>query len=62
MLFDLSGLIVTSYVVYLVMATTAIQERRKSQQVGAEDDEEQGAKDRHRMACVVSPDRRHLLP
>lgn len=61
-LFGLSELTVNSYVVYLVMAATAVQESRKSEQGGADDDEEQGPGNRHPMACVVAPDRRHLLP
>ena len=51
-----------SYVAYLVMAATAVQETRRSERVGTDNDEEQGLEDRHPMACVIPPDRRYLLP
>lgn len=62
MRFGLSQLTATSYVAYLVMAATAVQETRRSERVGRDDDEEQRLEDRHPMACVIPPDRRYLLP
>lgn len=58
----MSELTVTSYVAYLVVAATAVQETRKSDHVRIDGDEEQEVGDCHPMACVVPPDRRYLLP